>query len=132
MAEVARGSVKDLKPGKYVIIDDEPCKVVGIDSGKSGKHGAAKARVEGISLFTGKKKTLLKPVDADIEIPILEKKSAQIVAVLGNNRLQLMDLQTYEMFEMECPEEFRGKALQGAEVEIQDVMGRKSLIRVKG
>jgi translation initiation factor 5A len=96
MGGVKLGTVRDLKPGKYVVIDGEPCRVVNIEKGKSGKHGAAKARVDALSMFTSKKKSLLRPADANIEIPIIERKAAQIIAVLGDGRLQLMDLQTYE------------------------------------
>ena len=45
--------------------------------------------------------------------------------------MQLMDLQTYENFEMPIPEEYRGKIMQGGEVGIQEVMGKKLLSRVK-
>ena len=128
---VNQGIVNDLKEGRFVVIDGEPCRVVSIDISKTGKHGAHKARVEAMSLFTGTKKTLMKPVDATIEIPIIEKKSAQVVSIMGN-RLQLMDLDSYEVFEMECPAEFADKISQGAELEVQDVMGKKMIVRVKG
>ncbi len=128
---VNQGIVKELKEGRFVVIDGEPCKVVSIDISKTGKHGAHKARVEAISMFTGTKKTIMKPGDATIEIPIITKKNAQVVSIMGN-KLQLMDLATYEVFEMECPAEFAGKISQGAELEIQDVMGKKMIVRVKG
>jgi translation initiation factor 5A len=129
--EVNQGTVKDLKEGRFVVIDGEPCRVVSIEISKTGKHGAHKARVEAISLFTGSKKTLMKPADATIEIPIIEKKAAQVVAIMGD-RLQLMDLNTFEVFELECPDEYKGKIAQGQEIEVQDVMGKKIIVRVKG
>lgn len=124
-------TVKDLKIGRLVVLDNEPCKVMSIDVSKTGKHGAHKAVIAAISLFTGSKKMLMKPVDANIEVPIILKKSAQIVAVNGKI-LQLMDLETYEQFEAECPDEFLAKAAPGAELEIHEVMGKKLIIRVKG
>jgi len=128
--EVNQGIVKDLKQGRFVVIDGEPCKVVSIDISKTGKHGSHKARVEAMSLFTGSKKTLMKPADATIEIPIITKKNTQVVAIMGD-RLQLMDLTSFEVFELDCPDEFKGKITQGAEIEVQDVMGKKMIIRVK-
>ncbi len=122
--------VKDLKEGKYVVIDGEPCKIVSIQKSKPGKHGAAKARVEGISLFTGAKKTLLKSVDATCEVPVILRKSAQVIANLGGNRLQLMDLETYETYEIEVEPEYAGLQ-SGQEVEIQEVMGKRMITRVK-
>lgn len=128
--KIVFGVVKDLKPGRFVVIDNEPCKVVSMDVSKTGKHGSAKARVDAVSLFTGSRKTLIKPGDASIEIPIIEKKAVQIIAVVGK-RIQLMDLQTYEMSEIDLPEEFKEKIRPGIEAEIQDVMGKKMITRIK-
>ena len=128
--EVNQAQVKELKEGKYVVIDGEPCKITSIQKSKPGKHGSAKARVEGVSLFSGGKKNLLKSVDANCEVPVLLKKSAQVIANMGGNRLQLMDLESYETFEMDV--EVQHADLQsGAEVEIQDIMGKKMITRVK-
>ena len=128
--EVNLAQVKDLKEGKYVVIDGEPCRIVSIQKSKPGKHGAAKARVEGISLFSGNKKTLMKGVDASCEIPVIVRKTAQVVANLGNNRLQLMDLSTYETYELEVEPQY-AELESGKEVELQDVMGKKMITRVK-
>ena len=101
-----------------------------ITKGKTGKHGASKARVEAVSLFTGNKKVLVKPVDADCEMPILEKKTAQVVSVMGE-RVQLMDLETYDTYEENIPTEFKGKLASGQEVEIQLVMDKRTITRIK-
>ena len=129
MSDVMRAEIKDLKEGKLVVIDGEPCKIVSIQKSKPGKHGAAKARVEGISLFTGQKKTLLKSTDSACEIPILLRKNAQVVADLGGDRVQLMDLETYETYELDVPEDLRGKLSPGDEVEVNEVMGRRFIAR---
>lgn len=121
--------MNDLKIGKYVIIDDTPCRVVGIDKSKPGKHGAAKMRVEAIGLFDGTKHTLMKPADADVEIPIIERKRAQIVSVTGGT-VQLMDLESFETFEIEVPEEMQSEVEPGKEIQYMQVMGRKLLLRV--
>lgn len=128
--EVERAEIKELKPGKLVVIDDEPCKVTEISISKPGKHGEAKARVVAVSLFTDKKKNILGPGNMKVDIPILVRKNAQVVAVMGD-RVQLMDLETYDTFEENIPDEFRGRLESGKDVEIQEVMGRKLIIRVK-
>ena len=102
MSDVIKAQVKDLKEGKLVIIDDEPCKITSIQKSKPGKHGSAKARVEGMSLLTGHKKSLLKGTDGDCDIPILLRKNAQVVADMGENRVQLMDLETYEQIALKA------------------------------
>ncbi|MEW6329638.1 MAG: translation initiation factor IF-5A, partial [Candidatus Micrarchaeota archaeon] len=61
MVDKIFASAKELKVGKYVLIDGVPCRVVGIESSAPGKHGAAKMRVTAIGVFDGSKRTLLKP-----------------------------------------------------------------------
>jgi translation initiation factor 5A len=120
-------ALKDLKKGQYVVIDGEPCRVVKVDISKSGKHGASKARLEAIGLFDDKKRSLVKPADSDLEIPIIMKKTAQVLAFLGPDTVQLMDLQDYSTFESEIPEELKGKMAQGGEVLYWEVSGKKIL-----
>ncbi|MFC2175062.1 translation initiation factor IF-5A [archaeon] len=120
------GMVKDLKKGKYVLIDDVPCKVVDIQTSKPGKHGAAKARVTAIGVFDGSKKQLLKPMDANCEIPMVDRRKGQFLADMGAN-IQIMDLETYETFEMKKPDVFAEAA--GAEIEYTDIMGQKMITK---
>ena len=122
---------KELKVGKYVIIEDVPCRVTSIDSSRPGKHGAAKMRVVGVGVFNGQKKNLLVPSDADIEVPIIERKTAQVVSVSGNTA-QFMDTETFEMYELAIPSEFEGKIKAGSECEMMEAMGKKAIVRVKG
>lgn len=123
------GSIGDLKIGKYVIIDDHPCRVVSMDKSKPGKHGAAKVNIVAISLSDSSKHSLMKPSDATVEIPIVNRKRAQIVSVSGINA-QLMDLDTFETFEVEIPEEFRSEVESGKEIEYMEVMGKRILGRI--
>ena len=129
MVDKIFGQMNDLKIGKYVIIEDIPCKVVGMDKSKPGKHGAAKMRVEAIGLFSGTKHTLMKPSDADVEIPIVERRRAQIVSLSGTTA-QLMDLENYETFEVEVPQDMRSDVEAGKEIQYMLVMGKKLLLRV--
>ena len=122
-------SAKELKEGKYVIIEDIPCRIVNIDSSKPGKHGAAKMRVTGIGVFNSQKKMLLVPSDADVEVPIIERQTAQIVAVNGNTA-QLMDTTTYEVFELSIPEEITPDAAAGKEADLMCAMDRKVITRI--
>ncbi len=120
MAEIAEGEKKfdfigSLKPGNYVLIDGSVCQIKGIEKSKPGKHGAAKARITAFDIFTGSKKTLLKPTSADAEIPIIIKGNAQIVAVMGDN-VQIMDLGSYEIANVKKPSDIPG-LISGIEVE---------------
>lgn len=110
-----QATIKTLKPGSYVLIEDEPCRVTKVVKSKPGKHGASKVRLEAVGIFDNKKRTLLKPGDANVDIPIIEKKKAQVISVLGET-VQLMDLEDYSTFEVHMPEEFKNKLSPGANV----------------
>ena len=125
--------VGSLKVGQYLIIDGEPCRIVEYEKSKPGKHGAAKARIVGISAFTGQKKNLISPVDAKTEVPMIEKRTGQILSISGNTA-QLMDMENYGTFETPMPDDadLRGSLSAGVEVEYWDVLGRKMIVRRKG
>lgn len=122
-------SMKEMKVGRYIMIDGIPCKIVEIETSAPGKHGSAKMRVTGIGMFDGQKKSLIKPSSADADVPIIKKKKAQVVSV-SDSTAQLMDNETYEVFEITISDEYKGKLEAGKEVEIIEAMGRKALFRV--
>ncbi len=120
----------ELREGSYIVIDGEPCRIVEISRAKTGKHGSAKAHVVAIGVFSGSRKTLVAPVDQRVEVPIISKKTAQVVALLGD-RVQLMDLETFETFEVDLPEkEVASRIRAGSEVEYWEVMGVRKIMRV--
>jgi translation initiation factor 5A len=123
------GSLKD---GSYILIDGEPCRIVEYDKSKPGKHGAAKARVVGIGVFDSVKRSLVLPVSTNVEVPLIEKRSGQVVSTSPTN-VQLMDLETFETFDVPVPtdEEIRSKIASGAEVEYWRVLGKTKIMRVK-
>jgi translation initiation factor 5A len=125
--------VGSLKIGQYIVVDDEPCRIVEYEKSKPGKHGAAKARMVAISVITGQKKTVMSPVDAKLEVPMIEKKTGQVIS-LRSDSVQLMDMQSYETFETPLPdeEEIRSKLAAGVEVEYWNMLGRNKIMRTKG
>jgi len=131
MTDKTFATAKDLKEGKYLLIDDIPCRVVEIESSKSGKHGAAKMRITGIGIFDGQKKVLLSPGDADLEVPIIDRKTVQIMSVNGKIA-QVMDTQTYEMYDLELSDDILPLATAGKEAEILEAMGRRKVERIRG
>jgi len=127
MKELAE--VRTLKVNRYIIIDDEPCKIVSITTSKPGKHGEAKARIEAIGLFDEQKRSIVKPVTHKVNVPIINKGTAQVIAVMGDT-VQLMDMETYETFEMPIPEELKDKLEAGKEVQYLQALGRRKITRV--
>ncbi len=129
---IKKSVVKSLKPGSYFILEDEPCRVVSIEKSKPGKHGAAKANIVAIGFFTGRKRNAIMPADRMVDVPIIDKRAATVVADLGEN-VSLMDTETYETFDVPKPDdsEITDKLVNNAEVEVWDLMGRKVITRVK-
>ncbi len=109
------GTLKECKPGSYLMIDGEPCRVTSFTKSKPGKHGSAKVRLEGVGLFDSKKRVVMKPADSNVDIPVIEKKKAQVLSVSGDIA-QLMDLESYETFDASVPDDLKGKLDSGVEV----------------
>jgi len=124
--------VGSLKVGSYVIVDNEPCRIVDYSKSKPGKHGSAKARVVAIGVFDNVKRSFVKPVDSQAEVPIIEKRVGQVIALLPAT-VQVMDLENYEMLEAPIPEEdLKSKLVSGIEVEYWRILGKTKIMRVKG
>lgn len=95
--------VRDLQEGNYLMMDDVPCKITAYSTAKPGKHGSAKARIEGKGVFDGQKRSLSQPVDAKIWVPIINRKQGQVVSVESADVAQVMDLETYETITIKTP-----------------------------
>ncbi|WP_340820140.1 translation initiation factor IF-5A [Methanolobus sp. WCC4] len=115
--------VKELKEGKYVVVDDEACVIKSISKSKPGKHGSAKARVDVIGLFDKQKRSFVSPVSDKIYVPVVERKNAQVLSVAGDVA-QLMDMGDFSTFEMTIPDEYKERIIEGEEVSYLTAMGR--------
>jgi len=120
--------VRNLQENHYVIIDDEPCKIRNIDTSKPGKHGEAKARVEAVGIFDNKKHDMLNPVSAKVRTPIIDRKKGQIVN-MADGEVNIMDMDSYETFQLEVDEETYEELEQGQEIRYLETMGRKKITR---
>jgi translation initiation factor 5A len=124
-----QAEVRELKEGRYVIIDEEPCKILSISMSKPGKHGEAKARIDAMGLFDEKKRSIVHPVTHKVQIPLIDKRKGQILAVQGKE-VQLMDLENFENFSLPIPEEFEGQLHPGEEIMYMVAMGRRKITKV--
>lgn len=118
--------VRDLKENHYVIIDDEPCKIKNMDTSKPGKHGEAKARIDAVGVFDGKRHNMLNPVSAKVRTPIIDRRKGQVVNK-GDGEVNIMDMDSYETFQIEIDEETYEELEQGQEIRYLETMGRKKI-----
>jgi translation initiation factor 5A len=88
-----------LKEKHYIIIDDVICRIDTMTKSKPGKHGAAKMRLTATAVFSGQKMNLLKPTSATVEVPVIDKGNAQVIADLGD-KFQIMDMDDYQTYEV--------------------------------
>ena len=121
----------ELKAGSYIIMENAACKIVNIDISRPGKHGHAKMRIEGMGIIDGRRRVIVMPAHDNIEVPIIEKKSAQVLSVHGTTAT-VMDAETYETFDLEIPEELRQGCVAGVSVLYWKVLENKIMRQIKG
>lgn len=122
--------VGSLKVGRYMNIDGRPCEIVSMKRSAPGKHGHAKYQITGIDLLTGQKRQGLYTGHDRVEVPIIEKKTAQVLSVT-KDKAQIMDMINYETFDVDIPDEFKGKIEPNSEVIYWDILGTKVIKQIK-
>ena len=119
----------EMRVGTYLLLDGVAHQVKKMDISKTGKHGHAKVRFEAVSAFSGKKKVMVVPGHDKFEVPMIEKRAAQVLSISGNTA-SLMDNENFENLDLEIPEELQGSVNEGVSVEYWDIEGDKLLKKV--
>ncbi|MBS3117119.1 translation initiation factor IF-5A [Candidatus Woesearchaeota archaeon] len=130
MSETKLVSVGSLKKGDTIIIDGAPCKITDTATSRPGKHGHAKVNLIAVGILDAKKRQTVMPGHDKVEVPIIEKKSAQVLSISGNTA-NVMDMETYETFEMDIPEDLQGQVKDGVEILYWLVLGARVMKQVK-
>jgi translation initiation factor 5A len=113
-------TMHDLKSGSYVLIDGIPCRVLTVTKSKAGKHGSAKIRIEASGLIDERRRSLLGTSDTRVEVPIIQKRNAQVISISGD-KANVMDLESYETFEIDIADEFKAKLQEGSTILYWDI-----------
>jgi len=119
--------IRELKVGRYVNIDESPCKITSISTSKPGKHGSAKASIEAVDIFSGSKKSINAPVSTKVQVPQIDRRKGQIISIQGKE-VQIMDLETFETFSMAVNDDHESAIVEGGEVTYIVAMGRNKLV----
>ncbi len=125
---VSAGSIKE---GSYILIDNAACKVVSAEVSKSGKHGHAKMRIVAIGILDEKKREIVMPAHDNVEVPIIEKKTAQVLSVSGDVA-NVMDEESYETFDLKVPEELKATVVPNCKILYWIILGQKVMKQLKG
>ncbi len=115
MGEVKLIHATDCKQGRYVVFDGKACIVKNLEVSRPGKHGHAKCRIEAVSITDGKKIIKILPGHDNVESPIIEKKLAQVLSI-ADDKANVMNMETYETFDITVPDELKDKVVEGVQV----------------
>jgi translation initiation factor 5A len=126
MSGTTRVEIRTLKVGRYLCVDDEAYKILSISTSKPGKHGSAKARIECTNIFTGRKMSHVGSVTDSIQVPMIEKGSATVTHIEGNE-VHAMDSKTYAL--MVLPMEDELNIEPGKEIMWMEALDRYKIIR---
>ncbi len=97
---------------------------------RPGKHGHAKVNLMAVGLIDGKKRNLVLPGHDNVEVPIIEKKTAQVLSI-NKDMANVMESETYETFDLEIPEELRGQVTEGCTVLYWLILTEKVMKQVR-
>lgn len=116
----------EAKPGANIIIDGAPCIVKSQDISKTGKHGHAKCRIEAIGIIDGKKRVIVVPGHERFEVPLIEKRKAQVLSVSGD-KASVMDLESFETLDILIDSDVQ--IVEGDQVEYWNINEQKIIKR---
>jgi translation initiation factor 5A len=129
MSEITLKNAGSLQKGNYCIIDGVASIVSSVQISKPGKHGATKARVEAVGMIDGKKRQSVGPAAEMIEVPIIGKKNAQVLSVTGN-QANVMDMETYETYDLTIPDDMTEQVVAGCVVLYWQIMNDRVIKQV--
>ncbi len=130
MGDIKIVPATSIKVGSYLIVDGVASKVVSLQISRPGKHGHAKVRIDAVGLIDGKKRALLTPGHENVEVPIIEKKQAQVLTVNGDSA-NVMDSESFETFDLKIPEELKDQVVPGANVVYWEILDERVMKQVK-
>lgn len=130
MGETQPKSIGTLQKGNFVVIDGVACRVTDTQTSRPGKHGHAKVRLTGAGLIDGRKRVVVAPGHDNIDVPIIEKKTAQVLSISGN-KANVMDMESYETFDIDIPEELTAEVVDGCNVLYWIILNDKVMKQVK-
>lgn len=123
-------TVGNLKEGNLVILDNVACKVVDVKVSKPGKHGHAKVNLTAVGLLDDKKRNVVMPGHDNIEVPIIDKRSAQVLSIT-NEVANVMDTETFETFDLKIPDELKGQCVEGCQILYWTILGERVMKQIK-
>ncbi len=123
-------NANNVQKGSTIVLEGAVCRTIDVEISKPGKHGHSKVRISAIGLLDGKKRIVVMPGHDSIEVPIIEKRSAQVLSV-QNKIANVMDTEAFETFNLEVPEELHGQVVDGCTVLYWVILDKKIMKQIK-
>ena len=130
MAGVKQASVGTLQKGSYLVVEGVACRVTDTQTSRPGKHGHAKVRLTAVGLIDDKKRVVVMPGHDSVDVPIVEKKNAQVLSISGSTA-NVMDTETYETFDLEIPDELKAECKESSIVLYWDILDQRVMKQIK-
>lgn len=128
--ELKRVALSSLKKGSYIVLDGAACKITDMSTSRPGKHGHAKTRVTAVGLMDGKKRQMVMPGHDSVDVPMIDKRTAQVLSISGN-MANVMDSESYESFDIKIPDELKEQVIEGVNVLYWVILDDKVMKQVK-
>ena len=119
-----------LKKGSLVMIKGHPCKVMDFSTAKTGKHGAAKAMVTGIDIFTSNKYECTFSTSDNVDAPLVVRKEYTLVNIDDEGYMSLMDESGNMKEDIKIPEDEWLKDVTDKCKEILSASNRECLVSI--
>lgn len=130
MSEIKMASISGMKKGSYIVLEGAACIVSDLKVSRPGKHGHAKVNLMAVGMLDGKKRNAVMPGHEMVEVPVIGKRNAQVLSVAGD-ACNVMDMETYETFDLVIPEELKGQIQEGVTVLYWTILNDKVLKQIK-
>ena len=130
MSDIKHKSAGSLQKGNYVVMDGVACVVSDVSISRPGKHGHAKVNFSGVGLLDGKKRNMVLPGSDNVEIPIIDKRNAQVLSVHGTS-CNVMDSESFESFDLDIPSELQSSVREGVVVLYWVILSDKVMKQIK-
>lgn len=98
----------EVKKGSYLVMKGHPCKVISVSVSKTGKHGHAKANIDGLDVFTGKKYNEISPTSHNMTAPTLFRDEWQLTDISQDGNMTLMDENGTTKEDLDLPKDASG------------------------
>lgn len=130
MSDIKYKTAGSLQKGNYVVIDGVACIVSDVSVSRPGKHGHAKVNFSGVGIIDGKKRVMVAPGSDSVEVPIIDKRNAQVLSIHGSS-CNVMDSETFESFDLDIPPELADDIKEGVTVLYWVILEDKIMKQIK-